>query len=190
MGLGPNFATSNSPAKSAGPSFCLCVYDAGAWHDPGDDDPWLSMEREIAVPYGSPGCVIDVYGGLTSGSSDKINYFIWISLQLGLRKDPKSAASVREYSSSKQQHLVAHSAGLKLVPGGGVEPPRPEGRRILSPLRLPVPPSRHFVGGINFKDCSLLLFLFLQNNKCETVQQSVGTLRICTAQLHFADAMK
>jgi hypothetical protein len=29
-----------------------------------------------------------------------------------------------------------------LVPGGGVEPPRPEGRRILSPLRLPVPPSR------------------------------------------------
>ena len=32
--------------------------------------------------------------------------------------------------------------GLGLVPGGGVEPPRPEGRRILSPLRLPVPPSR------------------------------------------------
>ncbi len=31
---------------------------------------------------------------------------------------------------------------LRLVPGGGVEPPRPEGRRILSPLRLPVPPSR------------------------------------------------
>ena len=31
---------------------------------------------------------------------------------------------------------------LGLVPGGGVEPPRPEGRRILSPLRLPVPPSR------------------------------------------------
>src|ERR1700689_3849608 len=34
---------------------------------------------------------------------------------------------------------------LTLVPGGGVEPPRPEGRRILSPLRLPVPPSRLFV---------------------------------------------
>src|SRR6266576_6707689 len=32
-----------------------------------------------------------------------------------------------------------------LVPGGGVEPPRPEGRRILSPLRLPVPPSRHLL---------------------------------------------
>ena len=29
-----------------------------------------------------------------------------------------------------------------MVPGGGVEPPWPEGRRILSPLRLPVPPSR------------------------------------------------
>src|SRR6267154_1228876 len=31
---------------------------------------------------------------------------------------------------------------LDLVPGGGVEPPRAEARRILSPLRLPVPPSR------------------------------------------------
>ena len=30
-----------------------------------------------------------------------------------------------------------------VVPGGGVEPPRAEARRILSPLRLPVPPSRH-----------------------------------------------
>ena len=28
------------------------------------------------------------------------------------------------------------------MPGGGVEPPRPCDRRILSPLRLPVPPSR------------------------------------------------
>jgi hypothetical protein len=34
-----------------------------------------------------------------------------------------------------------------LVPGGGVEPPRPEGRRILSPLRLPVPPSRRLLQG-------------------------------------------
>ena len=32
--------------------------------------------------------------------------------------------------------------GLFMVPGGGVEPPRAEARRILSPLRLPVPPSR------------------------------------------------
>src|SRR5277367_983595 len=38
------------------------------------------------------------------------------------------------------------SAQFILVPGGGVEPPRPCGRRILSPLRLPVPPSRHRVG--------------------------------------------
>jgi hypothetical protein len=37
-----------------------------------------------------------------------------------------------------------------MVPGGGVEPPRPEGRRILSPLRLPVPPSRLFVEVLDF----------------------------------------
>jgi hypothetical protein len=50
-------------------------------------------------------------------------------------------------------HLLAHGwdidfvfgrglNGLDLVPGGGIEPPRAEARRILSPLRLPVPPSR------------------------------------------------
>ena len=27
-----------------------------------------------------------------------------------------------------------------MVPGGGLEPPRPYGQRILSPLRLPIPP--------------------------------------------------
>ena len=32
--------------------------------------------------------------------------------------------------------------GWTVVPGGGIEPPRAEARRILSPLRLPVPPSR------------------------------------------------
>ena len=31
---------------------------------------------------------------------------------------------------------------ISMVPGGGVEPPRGCPRRILSPLRLPVPPSR------------------------------------------------
>jgi hypothetical protein len=36
----------------------------------------------------------------------------------------------------------ASDAAFVMVPGGGVEPPRPEGRRILSPLRLPIPPSR------------------------------------------------
>ena len=30
-----------------------------------------------------------------------------------------------------------------MVPGTGIEPARAEARRILSPLRLPVPPSRH-----------------------------------------------
>ena len=38
--------------------------------------------------------------------------------------------------------LGRNQSRLRLVPGGGVEPPRAEARRILSPLRLPVPPSR------------------------------------------------
>jgi hypothetical protein len=32
---------------------------------------------------------------------------------------------------------------ILLVPGGGLEPPRPCGLRILSPLRLPISPSGH-----------------------------------------------
>src|SRR5690606_6870165 len=35
-----------------------------------------------------------------------------------------------------------HFSFLTLVPGAGLEPACPWGRRILSPLRLPVPPSR------------------------------------------------
>ena len=60
-------------------------------------------------------------------------------------------------------------AGFRMVPGTGIEPARAEARRILSPLRLPVPPSRHFVGVIDFTACSLFLFFLLPNNKCETV---------------------
>ena len=32
---------------------------------------------------------------------------------------------------------------MGVVPGEGLEPTRPEGQRILSPPRLPIPPSRH-----------------------------------------------
>ena len=44
---------------------------------------------------------------------------------------------VREFVSGLER-----SDKKGLVPGGGIEPPRAEARRILSPLRLPVPPSR------------------------------------------------
>jgi hypothetical protein len=40
-----------------------------------------------------------------------------------------------------------------MVPRAGIEPARPLGRRILSPLRLPIPPPRHFYEG----DCSCVL---------------------------------
>ena len=61
----------------------------------------------------------------------------------------------------------------KLVPGGGVEPPRPEGRRILSPLRLPVPPSRHFVEVLDFSTYFTFFVFFILDNDCETVQVNV-----------------
>ena len=32
---------------------------------------------------------------------------------------------------------------IEMVPAAGLEPARPYGQRILSPLRLPIPPSGH-----------------------------------------------
>jgi hypothetical protein len=58
---------------------------------------------------------------------------------------------------------------LGLVPGGGVEPPRPEGRRILSPLRLPVPPSRLYLQVPYFTTSSWPCSLLTQNDECATV---------------------
>src|SRR5437016_3028019 len=63
--------------------------------------------------------------------------------------------------------------GLDLVPGGGVEPPRPEGRRILSPLRLPVPPSRLFWEVLDSTAYFTLYVFFVHDSECETVQVNV-----------------
>ncbi len=42
-------------------------------------------------------------------------------------------------------------------------------RRILSPLRLPVPPSRHFVEVLDSKANCTLYCVAIQNDKCVTV---------------------
>jgi hypothetical protein len=39
--------------------------------------------------------------------------------------------------------LLFETCLICVVPGGGLEPPRPCGLRILSPLRLPISPSGH-----------------------------------------------
>ncbi len=45
-----------------------------------------------------------------------------------------------ELSCGLQPGISSDSAWKGLVPGGGIEPPRPRGLGILSPVRLPVPP--------------------------------------------------
>jgi hypothetical protein len=68
---------------------------------------------------------------------------------------------------------MCQSGNNLMVPGGGVEPPRPEGRRILSPLRLPVPPSRRFVEVLDFTAYFTFSVFFIPDNDCETVQVNV-----------------
>ncbi len=56
---------------------------------------------------------------------------------------PKETPSGRVFDVSGDIDLFGGDPSVMLmVPGGGIEPPRAEARRILSPLRLPVPPSR------------------------------------------------
>ena len=56
--------------------------------------------------------------------------------------------------------LIQYKSFILMVPGGGVEPPRGCPRRILSPLRLPVPPSRRKL---------ILLYLALWTQAAELV---------------------
>ena len=49
-----------------------------------------------------------------------------------------------EFTHKKRGHIAA-TPWNHLVPGAGIEPARPIGQRILSPLRLPVSPSGQVV---------------------------------------------
>jgi hypothetical protein len=48
---------------------------------------------------------------------------------------------------------------------------------LLSPLRLPVPPSRHFVEVLDFTAYFTLYVFVVQDNDCETVQVNVEVFR-------------
>ena len=71
------------------------------------------------------------------------------------------------------------------MPGGGLEPPWPEGRRILSPLRLPVPPSRRFLQVTDSTAYFRTYSLSPKNNEWETVQESVKVFEDLHRPLSF-----
>src|ERR1700733_2868176 len=94
--------------------------------------------------------------------------------------------------SGARRHASGHRRSFKtkrkvVVPGGGVEPPRAEARRILSPLRLPVPPSRLFVEVPDFSAYFTFYVFFIQDNDCETVQVNVEVFMDFHRSLSFAD---
>src|SRR5215204_4153227 len=83
-----------------------------------------------------------------------ISAFRMLSLRTGYytRRNPASAVSVAVTASSLTMSLTAAHKGavvrggnslIRMVPGVGIEPTRPLwSLRILSPMRLPVPPPR------------------------------------------------
>ena len=82
---------------------------------------------------------------------------------------------------------ATHCRSLKtkrrsLVPGGGVEPPRAEARRILSPLRLPVPPSRR-------RDCLNALLHSNSQRLANTTACELAQDKYRTTGVHMAGAL-
>jgi hypothetical protein len=73
-----------------------------------------------------------------------------------------------------------------MVPGGGVEPPRAEARRILSPLRLPVPPSRLYLQVPDFTTCLRLCPLFIEMTNVQLCKKVCQFFQISTARCHFS----
>jgi hypothetical protein len=78
------------------------------------------------------------------------------------RKSPKFALP-QSYAVIEARKLPDFD-WFVVVPGGGVEPPRPEGRRILSPLRLPVPPSRLFEESNRYDDYATDFWQFVHDS--------------------------
>ena len=70
---------------------------------------------------------------------------------------------------------VRHARRSDAYVGEIVEPSRPRCRSqgILSPLRLPVPPSRHFVEVLDSTANFTLYVFFVYDSECETVQVNV-----------------
>jgi hypothetical protein len=76
---------------------------------------------------------------------------------MGSPQTPMVAKQKKVAPKVEPGRLEAHSAIGKefykwlilMVPRGGLEPPRPCGLRILSPLRLPISPSGHDCSNIS-----------------------------------------
>jgi CheY-like chemotaxis protein len=68
-------------------------------------------------------------------------------LNLAVQENYWTAIDKEKPTTCYQARAFGHlkiSLDFKVVPGAGLEPARGEPRGILSPLRLPVPPPRHF----------------------------------------------
>ena len=65
-----------------------------------------------------------------------------VSRRNALLTQQPSKQPPNDFGLSDFERPIQSKLFVLLVPGGGVEPPRGCPRRILSPLRLPVPPSR------------------------------------------------
>ena len=81
-------------------------------------------------------------------------FIISVSTGMRLLKQPlgeqtATKTATNENDLSERRDHFRYKSFRILVPGGGVEPPRGCPRRILSPLRLPVPPSRLALNSIS-----------------------------------------
>ena len=98
----------------------------------GRDSPWIGPELRGSLP--------DTYSGAAGRADRRAPGFY------SARVEPASAGSIDDPNESLDAADASADGAccpLDMVPGAGVEPARVLPHRILSPARLPVPPSRH-----------------------------------------------
>jgi hypothetical protein len=104
-------------------------------HDEENGAPKLVRCSGIFILQMCNRCVSNAHYSILS-----VNLTVSVDFTLGGICGVRSAASAAEvhlmWGASTSLPLILQAFGL--VPGGGIEPPRAEARRILSPLRLQV----------------------------------------------------
>jgi hypothetical protein len=87
-----------------------------------------------------------------------------------------SLPSPWRFDGIPHQHKLSESRVLVWCREGESNPQGTKYRRILSPLRLPVPPSRRFVEVLVFTAYFKFSIFCIQDSECETVQVNVKVI--------------
>jgi hypothetical protein len=105
--------------------------------------PWTGCPCTIAIPMW-PRFISMHFTDETPilGSAGRASKQCYKAVPNPFKARRKPAVSPERLSLGARLRTITHKSMILLVPGAGIEPARPCGLGILSPMRLPVPPPR------------------------------------------------